>query len=170
MSAGGAARTDRLVGRPVAADDRAAFRRLFQDEQVGATMAGTRTDAEVEAIVAADVEHWERHGFGCWAWREAATGRFVARGGLRLVEIDDVGEEVELAYAVLPRFWGRGHATEIARFSVGRALGPLGLADVVALTLPTNAASRAVMAAAGLAYERDVVKRGLPHVLYRRRR
>lgn len=42
-----------------------------------------------------------------------------------------------------------------------------GLSSVVAMTLPTNEGSRRVMADAGLTYERDIVKRGLPHLLYR---
>lgn len=159
--------TARLHGRPVTTGDLVDFRRLFQDEQVALTMAGKRTDAEVDAIVAADVAHWVGYGYGCWSLRSAATGEFVGRGGLRRVDIDDVGEETELAYALLPAFWRQGLATEIARFSVTRAFDVHGLSSVVAMTLPTNEGSRRVMADAGLTYERDIVKRGLPHVLYR---
>lgn len=35
------------------------------------------------------------------------------------------------------------------------------------MTLPTNEGSRRVMAGAGLTYERDIVHRSLPHLLYR---
>ena len=125
---------------------------LFQDDQVALTMAGKRTDAEVAAIVAADVEHWADHGYGCWSWRTADTGQFVGRGGLRRLFIDDVGDETELAYALMPAFWRQGLATEIARFSVAQAFDPHGLASVVAMTLPTNEGSRRVMAGAGLTY------------------
>lgn len=43
-------------------------------------------------------------------------------------------------------------------------------AELVAFTLPHNAASRRVMEKAGFAYERDTEHAGLPHVLYRSRR
>ncbi len=50
------------------------------------------------------------------------------------------------------------------------AFDVLGLDEVVAITLPYNVGSPGVMTAAGLAYERDIVHAGLPHVLYRKRR
>jgi hypothetical protein len=47
-------------------------------------------------------EPWERHGFGLWAFRGKADGRFIGRGGLTRDTID--GEnEVGLASAVLSR-------------------------------------------------------------------
>ena len=49
------------------------------------------------------------------------------------------------------------------------AFGRLGLADVVAFTLPDNIASRRVMEKSGFRYERDIVWAEMPHVLYRAR-
>jgi hypothetical protein len=43
----------------------------------------------------------------------------------------------------------------------------LDLAELVALTLPHNAASRGVMEKVGFTYDRDIVHAGLAHVLYR---
>ena len=54
-------------------------------------------------------------------------------------------------------------AREVAALGLGR----LGLAGLVARTLPTNRASRRVMEKAGFGYERDTVHARLPHVLYR---
>jgi RimJ/RimL family protein N-acetyltransferase len=71
---------------------------------------------------------------------------------------------------LVPDFWGRGLATELARESVRVGFGVLGVADLVCFTLPTNARSRRVMEKAGFRYERDVEHAGLPHVLYRLRR
>ncbi len=110
--------------------------------------------------------HWERHGFGIWVFRDGAEGRFVARAGLRHRQLDG-DEEIELAYALRSEYWGRRLATEMAAAAVAVGFGRLGLEDVVALTLPTNRASRRVMERTGLEHERDIVHRGLPHVLYR---
>ena len=71
------------MGHPVGPEDLDDFRALFQDLQVAETMAGARSDEEVAAIVERDADHWARHGFGMWAWRDAATDLFVGRGGLR---------------------------------------------------------------------------------------
>ncbi len=48
------------------------------------------------------------------------------------------------------------------------AEAPLGVREVISLTLHDNRASRRVMEKLGLRYERDVTHAGLPHVLYRR--
>jgi RimJ/RimL family protein N-acetyltransferase len=43
----------------------------------------------------------------------------------------------------------------------------LGFGSLVAITTPENVASQRVMRKAGLAYERDIVHAGVPHVLFR---
>ena len=159
-------KTRRLVGHPVGPDDLDDFRTLFQDEQVAETMAGTRSDAEVAAIVERDADHWARHGYGQWAWQDAATGAFVGRGGLRTLPL--LGRvETEVGYALLPRWWRQGVATEIAQASVRYAFDEAGLDALVSFTLPTNVGSRKVMEAAGFTYDRDITHADLPHVLYR---
>ena len=54
------------------------------------------------------------------------------------------GPEVEIAYELAPRAWGRGYATEAARALVEYGLRELGLARIVALILPDNVRSRHV--------------------------
>jgi [ribosomal protein S5]-alanine N-acetyltransferase len=135
---------------------------------VAATLGGVRSEAETCEWLDSNLEHWERHGFGLWLFRDREDGTLVGRGGLRRYELEGV-DEVELAYTVVSERWGRGYATEIARAVVDLGAERLGIRDVVAFTLPTNVASRRVMEKAGFAYERDIVHFGLPHVLYRRR-
>ena len=115
---------------------------------------------------AARPEHWERYGYGTWVFRERPRGRFVGYCGLWNTRVPGK-EEVELAYAVASGCWGEGFGTEMAREVAALGLGRLGLAELVAYTLPTNRASRRVMEKAGFGYERDIVHAGLPHVLYR---
>jgi RimJ/RimL family protein N-acetyltransferase len=140
--------------------------RLHVDERVMATLGGVRSETETRRWLDAHLEHWERHGFGFWAFRDREDGTFVGRGGLRPYELDGV-DEVELGYTVVFERWSQGFATEIARAAVSAAEG-LGLRSLIALTLSDNAASRRVMEKAGFAYERDVVHPGVTHVLYRR--
>jgi len=79
-------------------------------------------------------------------------------------------EETEIGYALMPEFWGECLATEIASASVRVASRHLNTRELVAFTLPTNLASRRVMEKCGFAFERDIVWKDLPHVLYRLRR
>ncbi len=99
-------------------------------------------------------------------FRDRADGRFVGRAGLHNTHVGG-NDEVELAYALMAEFWGKGLATEMAQEIVTVAFERLGMTDVVCFTLTTNRASQRVMEKARFEYERDVVHAGLPHVLYR---
>ncbi len=57
---------------------------------------------------------------------------------------------MELGYYLGRPAWGRGLATELARALVADALDALGLKRIVAVVRPENAASRRVLAKAGL--------------------
>jgi RimJ/RimL family protein N-acetyltransferase len=162
--------TERLTGRRPRLGDADALAGVVGDEAVVPTLwvHGAPTAGQAHAWLAADLRHWQRHGFGpyLWADRADAGGAIIARGGLRHTRV--AGEDVvEIAYALVGARWGEGLATEIARASVGAAFDELALGEVVAFTLTTNAASRRVMEKAGLRYERPVEHAGLPHVLYR---
>jgi ribosomal-protein-alanine N-acetyltransferase len=162
-------RTARLLLCRMREDDRDDLRRMHADPRVMATLGGVRGDQQTEEFLRGAIAHWERHGFGFWTVRELATGRFAGRGGLLHTAIAG-GDDVEVAYAFLEEFWGRGLATELAQESVRVAFGVLGLPDVVCFAVPTNRASRRVMEKIGFRYERDVMHHGLPHVFYRLRR
>jgi RimJ/RimL family protein N-acetyltransferase len=67
----------------------------------------------------------------------------------------------------VPERWGEGIATELAAASVGEAAA-LGIAGLVAVTMPANVASRRVMEKLGMTYD-HTFEYGIwgPHVLYR---
>ena len=158
--------TERLIAERLCARHLEELCRLHQDPRVMATLGGLRSAEETKAHLEKSLTHWARHGFGLWALRDKAEGRFVGRAGLRHVFVGG-GEEVELAYALAAEAWGRGLATEIARALLRLAFERLDLTEVVAFTLPTNLASRRVMEKVGFTFERDIVHAGLPHGLYR---
>jgi len=139
---------------------------LHSDEAVMATLGGVRSRAETQRVLDALVAHWDEHGFGYWMAYDLGSGLFAGRGGLRRVTIDGRGE-VEVGYAIMPPFSGRGLATELARESVRVGFGPLALRELVCFTLTTNRASQRVMEKAGFRYAGPIVWAERPHVLYR---
>jgi len=159
-------RTPRLILTRIVAADADDLRRMHGDAQVMRTLGGVRTDAQTAAVLTLLAAHWEAHGFGYWMARDAASGAFVGRGGLRHVIVGGV-PEVEVGYALMPPYWGQGYATELGRAAVDAGLGLLGCTALVGFTLPTNDLSRRVLERLGFAYERDTIWAGLPHVLYR---
>ena len=161
-----AVETERLRAEPITAAHQDELCTLLGDPRVGATLGGVLTPARVAASIERQQEHWKRHGFGLWLWRERATGAPIARGGLFRTHVGD-RDEVEVAWAVMSARWGEGFATELGAASVAFGFEQLGLSDVVAFTLPENRASQRVMEKLGFEFERDVVHAQLPHVLYR---
>lgn len=162
-------RTDRLVAERMRAEHLEELCRMHQDAKVMATLGGLRSDERTRQELCQHLDHWERHGYGLWVFRTQVDGRFAGRGGLRNV---DVGghDEVELAYALMAEFWGKGLATEMAQAILRVGFEQLCITEVVAFTLPTNRASRHVMEKLSFTFERDIVHADLPHVLYRLKR
>jgi ribosomal-protein-alanine N-acetyltransferase len=160
-------RTPRLLLRRVREEDWAHLRRMDTDPAVMATLGGVRSDEQTRAYVEAQLAHWDEHGFGWWMAFEGDSARFVGRGGLRFLELED-RRDVEVGYGLLKRCWGRGLATELAAEAVRIGFDVLGLPRVIGVTLPTNAASRRVLEKVGLRHVGDTVYKVLPHVLYER--
>ena len=160
--------TKRLVGERMREEHFDYMRAMDTDRDVMATLGGVRSENETWESLRSGLEHWERHGFGPWVFHVRETGEPVASAALRHVHIGG-RDEVEVGYRVAAAWWGRGIATEMATALVGVARDRLGLAEIVAFTLPDNLASRRVMEKAGFTYERDIEWAKLRHVLYRLR-
>ena len=73
----------------------------------------------------------------------------------------------QIGWRLLPHAWGRGVATEAAEAVLARALGPLGLAAVVALIHPDNLASIRVAEKVGMARVGVARFRGVTQLVYR---
>ena len=142
------------------------YRRLFLDPAVTPWLRPPPLrpmgEGDVLGLLERDIQHWRQHRWGPWV--VSSEGAFAGRAGLCWTEVEG-RREIELAWSILPSFQGRGLATAAARRGLAWA-AELELQRIIAVTLVENAASRRVMEKAGLAYERDVVHAGLPHVLY----
>ncbi len=159
-------RTARLDAVRLGLDDLDAMVEMWQDDAVTATLGGRRDATAVRAMVLFWEWHWDTYGYGEWMWHDRATGALVGRAGLRHVQIDGA-DEVEIGYSLNSPWWGRGLATEATVECARVAFDVIGLADLVAFTLPDNLRSQRVMTKAGFVYEKDVVHANLPHVLFR---
>ncbi|MFN8514227.1 MAG: GNAT family N-acetyltransferase [Chloroflexia bacterium] len=150
------------------------FRRLlsalYQDPRVTATLTvdgqPLAEDLARERF-ASKLANWERDGYGLWFFRERAMGRFVGYCGLQPSVHGDEAPTVELLYAAMPEFWGKGLTSEMAAAVLRVGFAQLGLPEVVSYALHANIASQRVMEKQGFRYERDIVHAGLPHRFYR---
>ena len=94
---------------------------------------------------------YRKHGFGLYLVEEKASGVPLGICGLvRREELDDV----DVGFALLERFQGRGYARESAEAVVDLARSRFGLARLVAITDPGNEASIRVLERIGFSFER----------------
>jgi RimJ/RimL family protein N-acetyltransferase len=70
------------------------------DPRVMATIGGVRSYEATRDYLAANLNHWERHGYGLWVLRDQA-GRFLGRAGVNDVNITcDAWRDVALGIKV----------------------------------------------------------------------
>jgi RimJ/RimL family protein N-acetyltransferase len=86
-------------------------------------------------------------GHHMWRVTEKASGQIVGMAGL--IKRDGL-DDVDVGYALLPRFWGRGYAQEAAAACVDWGLRVKGYPRIVAIIKPGNAASAKVLGKLGM--------------------
>ena len=142
--------TERLVLRPVTADDHAALLAHWTQPDVRRFLfdGAAPSAAEVAETIGESIGDFATRGFGVWLIELDTAGRLdstaaglVGTAGLRPLG----GSGLEIFYSLAPGAWGHGYATEAARAVVEYGLGPLGLPEVLAEVDEGNAASVAVV-------------------------
>ncbi|MFN6570277.1 GNAT family N-acetyltransferase [Dendronalium sp. ChiSLP03b] len=140
--------------------------RMHRDSQVMATLGGIRSEEATRLLILNNLNHWQCYGFGLWVFRDKVNHQFIGRAGIRNIYVEG-NEEVELAYALMAKFWGKGLATEMGEKILQISFELLNLPEIICFTLTTNRASQRVMEKLGFQYEREMIRAGLPHLLYR---
>jgi RimJ/RimL family protein N-acetyltransferase len=147
--------TDRVLLRRFTPDDADLIVELDSDPEVRRYTQfhpTTREQARDELIPAWLAYHDRYPGYGFWAAVERATGAFIGWFHLRPGLTDGRDDEPELGYRLRRAAWGNGYATEVSTALMDRAFTELGATRVWAETMAVNAASRRVMAKAGMRF------------------
>jgi len=161
--------TERLRLRRWRDADLGPYARICADPEVMRYLGGPRSREDCKQQLARFAAHWERWGCGLWAAEEKASGALVGRIGLMHHDEWHEGEgerEVEVGWLLARSHWGRGLATEGALASLGHGFDALGLARVISIVRPDNAASRRVMEKCGLTLRGASRFRGIDVVWY----
>jgi RimJ/RimL family protein N-acetyltransferase len=172
--------TQRLLLRPWREADLGPFAAINGDPRVTATLAGSLTRAESNALAVRIVDRFRQKGFGQWAVEIPGVAPFIGFIGLAVPSFEaHFTPAIEIGWRLAFEHWGRGYATEGARAVLNFAFTRAGLDDVVSFTSQTNTRSRAVMERIGMRHDpRDDFDHPalepthplLRHVLYRLRR
>jgi RimJ/RimL family protein N-acetyltransferase len=113
---------------------------------------GVRTVEDARAyILKGPVAMYERFGFGLFLTELKEEG--VPIGICGLVKRDFL-DDVDVGFAFLPEFWGRGYAYEAASAVMEYGKSALGLKRIVAITAQDNHSSIRLLEKLGLSFER----------------
>jgi RimJ/RimL family protein N-acetyltransferase len=148
--------TDRLILRHFSPDDAAFILELLNDPAwlrfIGDRGVRTLDDARAYILKSA-VASYERLGFGLYLTERKVDG--VPVGICGLLKRDDL-PDVEVGFALLPRFCSQGYAFEAAAASLAHGRGVLGLKRIAAITAPDNDRSIRLLGKLGFSFEKLV--------------
>lgn len=139
--------TPQLVLRPLRQDDLQGIHDAVLSDPSVTWDGRARTVEETQRALDAKIKHFDTYGFGMMAVIDQTDEALIGNAGLQHLED---GPEVELGYYLGRDAWGRGFATELACAVVDHAFSHLRPTRVVAVVRPENAASKRVLAKAGL--------------------
>lgn len=146
--------TGRLIVRPLKLSDAAFILTLLNDalflRNIGDRGVKNMKDAR-HYLRYGPIASYRRFGYGLCLVVEKETA--APAGICGLIHRDSLSE-VDVGYALLPSFHGRGYATEAARAVMADGRNRLGLQRIVAFCSPDNAASVHVLEKLGLRFER----------------
>ena len=125
---------------------------------------GVRTEEDARAyLLKGPIAMYERYGFGLWMCESRESGE--ALGICGLIKRDTL-EDVDIGFAFLPRYWGRGYAHESAAAVLDYGREVLELDRIVAITSPDNTSSIRLLEKLGLRLEKTFEVGGMPTQLF----
>ena len=143
---------------------------LLQDPDVMRFYPRTKSDDEVHRWIGSTLRSYAEHGHALWMLNLLDDGTFIGDCGLTWQQVDGV-PVLEVGYRILPKYQGKGYATEAAAACLEHAFARLGATHVTAIINPENRPSRRVAARLGMTVETETVTAsGLPIVVYGVRR
>ncbi len=175
----------RLLLRPWRAEDAAPLAALNADPAVMRHFPAPMTRAESDAWMARLQAHFAAHGFGFWAAERRGEPGCIGAVGLLHIPWEAATEDstppcriappaIEIGWRLAAAAQRQGYAAEAARLALGFGFARLGLAEILAFTVPANAPSWRLMERLGMArvghFRHPRLPPGHPlerHVLYR---
>lgn len=156
--------TTRLKLRAFTINDWQPYAEMYADVSFVRYLGGKPLSKEqVWENIAIILGHWNLLGYGIWALECRTTGQLIGRAGL----LNLPGwPDVEICWALSPRFWGNGYATEAAQASINWAFEEAGLGRLISLIHPENKASEAVALRLGEKFREKITFEGKPTNVY----
>jgi len=157
--------TQRLILREFRLDDDDALARVISDAETMRYYPAAYDRAGVEQWIGRNLRRYAEHSHGLWAMVLKSSAEMIGDCGLTVQEVDAL-DEIELGYHLRRDLWGQGLATEAARACRDWGFARLPVERIISLIRPENVPSRRVAERNGMTVWKEVVWRGLPHMVY----
>lgn len=129
---------------------------------------GKTPEEMAKEVIALSLARYKEGRFGLQALISKETGAFIGKCGLMLQEEVDGNNEIEVSYHLLPRYWGKGYATEAAQKFRDYAFENNITNSVVSLIHPQNTRSKKVALRNGMQLVKtNALFRGKEYELFR---
>ena len=148
--------TERLLLRQFSTEDAGFILQILNEpsfiQNIGDRGVRTLEDARAY-LLNGPIASYAKNGFGLWLVILKETNESIGMCGL--IKRDGL-DDVDIGYALLPKFWSKGYAVEAAQAVKHYARDVVGLKRIVAITDPANESSVRVLEKIGLKFERMV--------------
>lgn len=139
--------TPRLLVRQYTIEDSEPFFLLNGDEEVVRYIRPAKSREECDIFLNENIAAYECNPlFGRWAALEKNSGEFV--GSFAIIPVEGK-EQMQLGYALLPAYWGKGYATELTMGGLQYVFNKTDIDPIYAHTLSPNISSQKVLLKAG---------------------
>lgn len=106
-------------------------------------------------------QQYNDFGIGRWATIEKSSGEFIGWSGLKWVteseNINKPNPYYDIGYRFIPRFWGKGYATEAAKSALLYGFEKMHIPQIIGTCNEENIASRRVLEKCGLLFEEKYI-------------
>jgi ribosomal-protein-alanine N-acetyltransferase len=150
--------TERLMVRPYTMGDLDDFFRLNRDAEVMRYIRPVQTFQQTKEFLVKIIRAYdERPGTGRWGLFLTDGGQFA--GSFAIIPVEKT-EMLQLGYALLKEYWGKGYASEAVKGGIAYAFDKLGLEEIAGITFPANLPSQKVLVNNGFVFEKVIVEEG----------
>ncbi|GAA3645044.1 GNAT family N-acetyltransferase [Flavivirga jejuensis] len=154
--------TERLILRELRMSDLDGMFELDSDPEVHRYLGNkpVKIKEESQKIIESVISQYNQHNIGRWAAIEKSSGDFIGWSGLKLNTEDTMNgysNFIDIGYRLIPRYWGKGYATESSFAALNYAFNSMKLKTVYGITEKENQASHNILLKVGLHYQEDFI-------------
>ncbi|PIA79154.1 GNAT family N-acetyltransferase [Gaetbulibacter sp. 4G1] len=152
--------TERLILRELRTTDLDGMFELDSNPEVHRYLGNkpVKTKAESQKMLDSIINQYKERGIGRFAAIEKVTGNFIGWSGIRLnteYNMNGYTKYYDVGYRLIPKYWGKGYATESGKAAVNYAFNVLKLTKLYGITEMENQASHNALLKIGLHYVED---------------